>query len=201
MTREERRRQRYQRLQAAWAANLPALTILRAKAFLRRDADCWPVWITLGSALLRMGRNDDAEEAFTRAMTICPDENIHLPTAQMGHLFEQRGNFPQAEAWYRKTIDAAPDRASGHVFLGAILGRQGRLDEAEMSHRNATRCTEGCIDEAYLNLGFVLRARERLVESAECFARSLELDPENRRAKRALRDVRIALKSRRDQGS
>jgi tetratricopeptide (TPR) repeat protein len=40
----------------------------------------------------------------------------------------------------------------------------------------------------------VLRAQERYEEAAECFERALELDPKYAAAKKALRDVRRALR-------
>lgn len=50
-------------------------------------------------------------------------------------------------------------------------------------------CPEGCIDEAYHNLGLILRAQGRLREAADCFRRAIELDPEYDNAKEALDDV------------
>lgn len=196
MTREEGRKRRFRRLRAASDAGLPALTITLARAFLRRYPDFGPAWSTLGKALTEMALFDEAEEAMTRAIAFCPDERVDIPLAQMGHLFKFRGDHARAEEWYRKVIDASPDDASGFIYLGSVLALQGRLAEAEMTHRAATQCQEGCIDEAYLNLGFVLRAQDRLVEASECFAHALALDPEYRAAKKALRDVRLALKIR-----
>lgn len=51
-------------------------------------------------------------------------------------------------------IESAPDDATFRIFLGAILATQGRFTEAEEAHRTALACSKGCIDEAYLNLGF-----------------------------------------------
>ncbi len=99
------------------------------------------------------------------------------------------GDYDQAAVWYRRAIDADLGDATGHIYLGAVLARQGRLHEAEEAHRLAIGCAEGCIDEAYFNLGLVLRAQERFAEAADCFRESIRLDPEYRAARRALRDV------------
>jgi tetratricopeptide (TPR) repeat protein len=112
----------------------------------------------------------------------------------MGHLCKARGDYKSAAAWYRQAIEAVPREASGHIYLGGVLAKSGRLKEAEAAHRAATRCIEGCRDEAFLNLGLVLRAQERYEEAAECFERALELDPKYAAAKKALRDVRRALR-------
>ncbi|HEY2155653.1 MAG TPA: tetratricopeptide repeat protein, partial [Isosphaeraceae bacterium] len=167
---------RYRRLSAASSADLPALTIARARRFLTDYPDFWPALVILGSALTDMANYDEAREVLESALTHCPPESLRLPLCQIGHHYKFRGDYEHAAAWYQRAIDAAPDHASGYIFLGAALALQGRLDEAEGAHRAATDCARGCIDEAYLNLGLVLRAQERLVEAAECFAHAIELD-------------------------
>ena len=87
-----------------------------------------------------------------------------------------------------------PDEATGHIYLGGVLARAGRLKEAETAHRAAIRCSQGCRDEAYLNLGLVLRAQERHDEAATCFEQALKLDPKYVAARKALRDVRNTMR-------
>ena len=87
-----------------------------------------------------------------------------------------------------------PDEASGHIYIGGVLAKSGRLKEAETAHRVAIRCTQGCRDEAYLNLGLVLRAQERYDEAATCFEQALKLDPKYVAARKALRDVRNTMR-------
>ena len=87
-----------------------------------------------------------------------------------------------------------PEDATYRIFLGGVLATQGRLHDAEEVHRLAIASVEGCIDEAYLNLGLVLRAQERFPEAADCFREAIRLDPEYRAARRALRDVERGIK-------
>jgi tetratricopeptide (TPR) repeat protein len=75
------------------------------------------------------------------------------------------------------------------VYFGAVLARSGRLRDAEGVHRRATGCRAGCIDEAFLNLGLVLRAQERFEEAAGCLREALRRGPQYRAAREALRDV------------
>jgi tetratricopeptide (TPR) repeat protein len=181
---------RYDRLRKAMDSGHTSLTIVRAREILEHDPDFGPVWQFLGNALIELARYDEAEYALSEAIRLCPPERMRIPLAGMGHLFADRGDYPRAAEWYRKAIESAPDHAGGYIHLGGTLAREGRLDEAEMVHRAATRCKDGCLDEAHLNLGLVLLAQERFVEAAECFERALELDPDYREAKKALRDVR-----------
>jgi tetratricopeptide (TPR) repeat protein len=184
---------RYRRLEAARDAGLPALTVARARRFLADYPDFWPVLVFLGEALTAMVDYEAGLKALESALAHCPPESRRLPLVQIGHHHKSRGDYAQAASWYRCSIESAPDHASGYIYLGGALARQGRPDEAEGAYREATGCLRGCIDEAYLNLGFVLRAQERLVEAAECFAHALELDPDYKEARRALRDVRAAI--------
>jgi tetratricopeptide (TPR) repeat protein len=49
------------------------------------------------------------------------------------------------------------------------------------------------VDEAHLNLGLVLRSRERYREALECFERALELSPDYESALIAMADIRKAI--------
>jgi tetratricopeptide (TPR) repeat protein len=89
-----------------------------------------------------------------------------------------RGHYDEAEKWYRKAVELGPEDAGRHIFLGALLAKKGDFSGAEHCHRKGTRCSKGCVDEAYLNLGLVLRAQERYSEALECFRKSLELTPD-----------------------
>ena len=98
-----------------------------------------------------------------------------------------------AEAWYARAVAERPDDAGAYIFLGAVQARQGKLEQAESTHRQATLCATGCIDEAHLNLGLVLRGQGRLAEAAESFRKALEIEPKYEEASEALADVERAL--------
>jgi len=49
------------------------------------------------------------------------------------------------------------------------------------------------LDEAYLNLGLVLRAQERYKEALACFEKALELTPDYRKAITAKSDIEKAI--------
>jgi tetratricopeptide (TPR) repeat protein len=180
---------RWDRLRAAYKADLPALTVARAREFVAEHPGCGPAWKMLGTALIELARHREGEEALRRAIALCPADKLWIPLAEMGHMYKSRGDFRAAAAWYRKAIEARPDEASGHIHLGGVLAKAGRLHEAEAAHRAATLCKEGCRDEAFLNLGLVLRALERHDEAADCFEAALRIDPKYQAAKKALRDV------------
>lgn len=185
---------RWDRLHKADKANLPALTAARARRLLADFPNFGQVWKILGSALIDLARYDEAEEALLRAIAVCPPNRVWIPRSEIGRLHAVRGNIAEAEFWYRQAIDAAPERAEPRVDLGGLLAKAGRLAEAETVLHAAVWCREGCLDEAWLNLGLVLRALDRFDDSIECFETALKLNPNHRGAKRALRDVRQTLR-------
>lgn len=182
-------RRKYDRLRKAHDEGDTALAVLRARDFLTDYPDYGPAWIILGMALVSLARYQEAEAALNRAMELAPSDKQRLPLYQLGHLDRERGVFDRAADWYRRSIEAAPDDASGYIYLGGALAKQGRIREAEAAHWKGIRCPDGCVDEAYLNLGLVLRAQERFEEAAECFRKAIDLDPDYKEAKRALRDA------------
>jgi tetratricopeptide (TPR) repeat protein len=194
MTANQEIQTRWDRLRAAHKASLPALTVAAAKEFLSEFPECGPAWKILGSALIDLARHDEAERALKEALALCPPEKLWIPLSEMGHMEKARGDYTAAAAWYRQAIEAVPDEASGHIYLGGVLARSGRPQEAEAAHRAAVKCNEGCRDEAFLNLGLVLRAQERYEEAARCFDQALTLEPKYAAAKRALRDVRNTIR-------
>jgi tetratricopeptide (TPR) repeat protein len=194
MNKTEIAQARWNRIRAAYQADLPALTVARARVFLKERPECGPAWKVLGSALLDLARHREGEEALRQAISLCPPEKLWIPLSEMGYLHKARGDYKRAAVWYRRAIEAVPEEASGYIYLGGVFAKAGRLDRAEAAHRAATRCKDGCRDEAFLNLGLVLRAQERYEEAAECLEEALKLDPKSTAAKKALRDVRHTLR-------
>lgn len=180
---------RYERLRRLARGPFPASTIQYGRRYLALHPEHGPAWMIVGIALMKLARYEEAEQALAKALELCPSEKRQGPLSQMGHLFEAAGDHDQAAAWHRRAVEADPDDATYRIFLGGVLARQGRLHEAAEVHRAATGCAEGCIDEAFLNLGLVLRALGRFAEAAECLREAIRLDPDYRAARRALRDV------------
>ena len=194
MQKDELRERRYQRLRRAWDEPLPALTVLRARRYLARYPDDWMGWFILGSTLTDLARYREAAEALENSLRFVPERSRHVVFGKFGQLCREQGEYDRAGEWFQRAIDAAPTDAAGRIYLGAVLAKQGRLAEAEAVHRGATEdCYEGCIDEAFLNLGFVLRAQERFEEARAAFLEALHIDPGYEYARHALRDVERCL--------
>jgi tetratricopeptide (TPR) repeat protein len=187
--RERERSTRFRQMQAASDKKLLCYTVELAKRFVADFPDSPYGWIYFGDSLYGLARYSEAIKAFGHAIRLCPKPKRFMVHARLGHLYSHKGDFRRAEAWYRKAIAGNPSDAGYRVFLGGLLAIAGRLREAEAVHRRATLCKKGCIDEAYLNLGLVLRAQERYAEALTCFRKALKLDPHYKQAKREIADV------------
>jgi tetratricopeptide (TPR) repeat protein len=150
----------------------------------------------LGRALLEVSRFDQALPMLQRALTLHPKEKRRFVYTAIGTLFEWKGDDAAAQQWFQKAIDEFPDDTEGYIYLGILHAKRGRLAEAERAHRRGTLCRIGCIDEAYLNLGYILRAQERYEEAAACFQHAIDIDPEYDDAILAKTDVVRAIQLR-----
>ena len=168
---------------------LIAVEIELCGRFVRDFPNFAPAWLKYGAALMKVFRLDEAEQSLHRALNLLPRKRRY-PECLMGHIFRHRADIATAEQWYRQAIATDPDHTDGYVYLGAMLARVGRLVEAEEIHRRGTECSKGCIDEAFLNLGLVLRGLEQYSAATGCFTEAIRRDPHDQSAKHALRDCR-----------
>lgn len=179
-------------IRVACRNNWAATTIRLGLRWLQSHPDDLRVILDYAEMLFQLTRYDEAIKLYLDAIDRFEDERWALFN-QMGNLHRYRGDFVTAEQWYQKAIDEDPDEAASYVFLGAAQARQGKLTQAEKTHRRATQCPDGPVDEAYHNLGLVLRGQDRLAEAADCFRKAIELCPQYPDAAEALQDVEAAL--------
>jgi tetratricopeptide (TPR) repeat protein len=180
----------------AYEQGVPALTVELARLHLAAEPDDRSVLLILGDVLLDLGRHTEAQSVLERALALSPPSEPHRHASALrllGQLHERRGEDREAETCYRQAMASAPEHASAYIHLGALYAQRGRLAEAEAIHQRATRCAEGAVDEALLNLGLVRRARGDYLGALESLRAALALDPEDETARSALRDVETVL--------
>jgi tetratricopeptide (TPR) repeat protein len=178
-----------------------ATAVHLCREYLKREPECGLVWLKLGGLLHQIARYDESRAALEMAIqhasyyseTPGLEKFVRAVSLyEMGNLYRAWGKYEEAAAWYRCGIELQPDRANGYTSLGEVLAQAGDLEAAEAPLRKATQCKRGFIDEAYLNLGLVLRSQGRFTEAAECLRKALELDPDGDAAggtRAALEDV------------
>lgn len=117
-----------------------------------------------------------------------------MVVAQRGHLLEARGDFLGAEQLFMQAHQLDPDDATCLIYAGSVAFRRGDIGRAEALARQATECSDGCIDEAWFNLGGYLLSAKRYSEAADCYRRALDIDPNYDIARERLSDVGLILK-------
>ncbi len=171
-----------------------ATCVALAQQWLETHPDDLPVIHDYAEMLYKMTRYEAAIQIYHDAIDRFPSDRYHL-FLQLGELYRYQGNFVESEVWYQKAIDEDVEEATGYIFLGAVQARQGKLEQAEQNHRRATECLKGCTDEAYHNLGLVLRGQGRLLEAQACFQQAIAIDDNYEAATEALADITAAIGS------
>jgi len=150
-------------------------------------------WVALADILVHLGHYKAARRALSRADKLAPGDLRGHICVQWGHLFNESGDLRTAEKWYRRAVQYEAN-TSRLVFLGGVLAQQGRFAEAKRCHRRAARLATNLPDEAYYNLGLILRAERRYSEALIYFKKAIKIDPKYTFAKEGVKDVRQAIK-------
>jgi tetratricopeptide (TPR) repeat protein len=141
--------------------------------------------VHLEEAVRRLSLGSDRQYGAVDAKPAFP-EALHF---NLGNVYEQVGNFANAEQHYREALRLAPDYAWVHNALGILLLRSGRIAEAEEHFVEAIRLKE--YPEAHNNLGLLLFHSERIGEAEEHFREAIRLMPEFGQAHNALGGLRL----------
>jgi predicted O-linked N-acetylglucosamine transferase (SPINDLY family) len=88
----------------------------------------------------------------------------------------EAGKLDQAEALYRKAMEADPEHADALHLLGLVALQRGEFESAiELIERALPELND--LPEVHLNLGNALRGVGRLAEAVDCYRRAIALDP------------------------
>jgi tetratricopeptide (TPR) repeat protein len=127
----------------------------------------------LGSALIGLGRFEEAQAEYRMALEIQP--NYALAHHNLGTALSRLGRFDEALAEYRKALQIQPDDVEVHCNVGAALTRLGRFDEALAHYRKALEIRPN-FAMGHGNLGNLLAGLGRFDEAAAQYRQALEID-------------------------
>jgi tetratricopeptide (TPR) repeat protein len=131
--------------------------------------------LNLGNALGRLGRMDEAQSSFARALEIRPEfAEAH---SNLGDLQLEIGRPDDAAASCLRALELRPEFAEAHQNLGKALVRLGRIDEAVESCRRALTLRPE-FAEAHNTLGNALLKLFQFEEAMASFRRALEIRPD-----------------------
>jgi tetratricopeptide (TPR) repeat protein len=131
--------------------------------------------LNLGNALARLGRLQEAQANFERALAIHPEfaeAHTHL-----GELLLQLGKFDDAALHCRRALKIRPDYAEAHHCLGNALLKLARVDDAIVSLRRAVTISPE-FAEAHMTLGHAWRSIGRLDAAVAGYRAALLIKPD-----------------------
>ena len=124
--------------------------------FLRATAtfpDYYEAYYHMGVADLRLGREEEAVQAFQKAIDLSGGRYAWAQFG-LGLLLCRRGEYAEAETVIREGLEVDGRSATGHLFLSVALFHLNRLEAAERSAREALLRKPG-FASAYLMLAEV----------------------------------------------
>ena len=142
--------------------------------------------VDLGTALKKLGRNDEAMAQYRTALAIGRDDpaarrdaGVALAFARgnLGVALMKRGRTDEAIEQYRQALKYKPDFATAHYNLGIALAKGGRTDEAIGHYRRAVELKPDFV-EAHRNLAAALAGRGQIGEAIDHYRQALELRPD-----------------------
>ncbi|PYU60755.1 MAG: hypothetical protein DMG56_14925 [Acidobacteria bacterium] len=149
--------------------------------------DYYEAYYHIGAADLRLGHEEEAAQAFQKAIDLSGGHYVWAQFA-LGLLLCRRGEYAEAETVIRKGLDVDGSTATGHLFLSVALFRLNRLEDAEKSAREALLRKPG-FAWAYLVLADVHGRRGEYARQLQNLDTYLKLEPDGPASKR-VREVR-----------
>jgi Flp pilus assembly protein TadD len=101
------------------------------------DATYAEALTNLGVTLAQQGRWDDAVATYRKAISLPIYPTPEVAYANLGWAYLNLGKPREAEESYRAAIQLQPKFPEAYYFLGVVLDRQGRKDEARVAFRRA----------------------------------------------------------------
>jgi len=111
----------------------------------------------LADALASAQQYEEAIEQFRRAARLDPTGSAHY---DLGSLFLELDRTEEAIAWFRASLNLAPNSVEAHNNLGIALGIQGRLDDA-IEHFRQALVIQPDFEKARRNLALALGQKKK----------------------------------------
>lgn len=131
------------------------------------------VWNIKGAAHRELGRLDNAETSFRKAIEFNPEFSDGF--ISLGTIMQDQGRFEEAKQAFSRALEISPDSGNAHLNIGNEYKRAGLADKAENAYRKAISFGIGF--EAYANLGIVLHDRGDLESAIENLRKAIKINP------------------------
>lgn len=131
-------------------------------------------WVLKGMILRRLGRWDEAVEAYHSALRF--DPNCIDAYNNMANGYRALKQWDKASECYRKALEINPGVLDLWTSIADVLRLQGKLDEAEASVQKALSLSLEST-EAYNALGNIRVDMKQVEEGIACFKKALQINP------------------------
>jgi len=152
--------------------------LTQAEEVLAAEPERASAWVLKARSLQALQREDEAGDAFARAVEVAPAETA--PLLLLANYHRRRDEPAEAEPLYRRLVEVEPSFAS-YAALAAFLAADGeRDDEAEESYRKSIeRAEEERRATAYSLLANFLYSRERFDEAEGVLLEGIGAESDN----------------------
>merc|ERR1712146_293284 len=93
----------------------------------------------------------------------------------LGHVLTKLERYNEAETYYRKVVEVAPEDANNWNALGICLRKGGNEVQAEDCYKKALKLNDQC-PNIWNNYGVTLSNLQKYEEAENAYTRALELD-------------------------
>jgi tetratricopeptide (TPR) repeat protein len=162
------------------------------QALLEADDRHLAAHINLGAAFCKLGRYEEAERQFRRAVGL----KSSSPEAQcnLGTILRWRGQIIESEMPLRRALKLKPAYVEAQINLGITLTLLGRWREAKTLLEKALRTAPNNV-EGLVNLGQISLAEGNMAEAERLFRKAAQAEPGSASALAALASLRRMTKA------
>lgn len=139
-------------------------------------------WLLRGTSLSILGQRREALSALQLALRLAKGRTRRAIYCEIGHTYTRALMPNNARKWFGRAIAEFPDHASSYVYFGSLEDSLGCHETAARLFGRATECAEGCVEEAWFNLGISHARRGELKAAVAALQRALNIDPAYREA-------------------
>ena len=127
-------------------------------------------------SLMNTQTPEQARQMYEQALALAPDDYFLHGNAE--RFLEKGGYLAQAIAEAKRCCELVPQMPGGFYYVGTLLVRDGKVDEAE---RYCARAVAIKADYAPAQnaLGLIRAGQQKPVEAIACFKRALRADPDS----------------------
>ena len=181
------------KLEKAVAESNDVLTICIAEKMIGNTKNS-KVLLHYASALKKQRRYDEAIKVFEKLLENCSEKCKPWLLHDLAEIESEKGKFKKALKIWLEAHQLNPKEATFLIFASTMAFRLGKFKKAEKLARMAANCQDGCIDEAFYNLGVYLTVQLAYKKALKCYEKAIEISPEYKDAIKRRDDLLETLK-------